>query len=256
MQLDVSELRDFYLTPLGRITRQIVLAEMRSLWPNVTGEHVVGLGHAMPYLRPYLGAATRVAALMPAAEGVLHWPPEGPNLTALTYEEALPLSDNAADKMLLIHLLEATRDPAALLREVWRVLMPTGRVVVIVPYRSGLWARADHTPFGIGRPFSRVQLIRLLEDALLEPVDVRRFLCVPPSNRRVVLRSTRGFERIGRRIFPRFAGLIAIEAQKTVVRGISAHKGARALRIAVPGLTPAPKPAARTCSETRREPSD
>lgn len=250
MQLDVSELRDFYQTPLGRITRHIVASEMRSLWPSVAGEHVLGLGHATPYLQCYLGSAMRVAALMPAAAGVLHWPPEGPNATALTFEDALPLGDNSVDKVLLIHLLEATRDPAAVLREVWRVLMPTGRVVVIVPYRSGPWARADHTPFGIGRPFSRLQLTRLLEEAMLEPRDVRRFLCVPPSERRIVLRSTRGFERLGRRFFPGFAGLLAIEAQKTVVRGVSTHKSARSLRIAVPGLAPAPKPAARTLRRT------
>lgn len=246
MQLDVAELRDFYLTPLGRTTRQIVSAEMRSIWPSATGEHVVGLGHASPYLRPYLEMATRVVALMPAAEGVMHWPPEGPNLTALTYEDSLPLPDNAVDKMMVIHLLEATRDPLGLLREIWRVLMPTGRVVVMVPYRSGAWARADHTPFGIGRPYSRFQLQQLLEAAMLEPLDCRRFLCLPPSNRGIVLRSTGAWERVGRRVFPRFAGLLAIEAQKTVVRGIPTQSKSRGLRIRVPALAPTPKPAART----------
>lgn len=246
MQLDVAELRDFYLTPLGRITRQIVSAEMRSIWPRVGGEHVLGLGHATPYLRPYLGTAARVMALMPAAEGVLHWPPEGPNLTALAFEDSLPLADNSVDKVLVVHLLEATRDPLALLREAWRVLVPTGRIVVVVPYRSGAWARADHTPFGIGRPFSRVQLSRLLEEAMLQPVEVRRFLCVPPSNRRIVLGSTRGWERMGRRLFPNFAGLLAIEGQKTVVRGIPVQKKTHGLRITVPSLNPTPKPAATT----------
>lgn len=245
MQLDVTELRDFYLTPLGRTTRQIVSAEMRSIWPNVTGEHLLGLGHATPYLRPFLGKATRVVALMPAAEGVLHWPPEGPNLTGLTYEESLPLADTSVDKVMVIHLLEATRDPLGLLREIWRVLMPTGRVTVVVPYRSGAWARADHTPFGIGRPFSRFQLCELMEAAMLDPVDTRRFLCLPPSNRGVILRSTSGWERIGRRVFPRFAGLLAVEAQKTVVRGIPAQSKVRGLRLRVPALSPSPKPAAR-----------
>lgn len=242
MQLDVTELRDFYTTPLGRITRQIVSAEMRTIWPGAAAERVVGLGHATPYLRPYLGEAERVIALMPAAEGVLHWPPEGPNLTALTFEDDLPLPDNSVDKLILVHLLEATRDPAALLHEVWRVLMPTGRVVVIVPYRSGAWARADHTPFGIGRPFSRVQLNKLLGTASLRPLQTRRFLCVPPTNRRIVLGSTRGWERIGRRIFPNFAGLLAVEAEKVMVRGIPVHKKAPSLQIKVPGLAPAPTP--------------
>ncbi|MEM0909254.1 MAG: methyltransferase domain-containing protein [Pseudomonadota bacterium] len=244
MQLDVSELRDFYLTPLGRVTREIISAEIRALWPRADGEHVVGLGHTTPYLRPFLGVAERVVALMPAAEGVFHWPREGPNITALSYESSLPLSDNSVDKILLIHILEATSDTHALLREVWRVLVPTGRLLVVVPYRSGAWARADNTPFGIGRPFSRFQLCQLLEAALLEPREMRRFLCVPPTQRRLILRSTRGWERFGRRAFPRFAGLLAIDAQKSVTAGIPAMRKARSLRLVMPGLAPVPKPIA------------
>ena len=254
MQLDVSELRDFYLTPLGRIARQIVSAELRSIWPTASAEHFVGLGHATPYLRPYLGEAERVIALMPAAEGVLHWPPEGPNLTALTFEEDLPLADNSVDKLLLIHLLEATRDPSGLLEEVWRVLIPTGRVVVVVPYRSGAWARADHTPFGIGRPFSRFQLTQLLEKASLSPLQTRRFLSMPPSNRRIILGSTRGWERLGRRLLPRFAGLLAIEAEKVMVRGIQIPTKARSLKLKVPGLAPAPAPKPATYMNGTDEP--
>ncbi|MEO1106130.1 MAG: methyltransferase domain-containing protein, partial [Pseudomonadota bacterium] len=193
-------------------------------------------------LDPFLGTAERVLAVMPAAEGVLHWPREGPNLTTLAYEDHLPLPDNSVDKLLLIHTLEATRDPAGLLREVWRVLMPMGNVFVVVPHRSGAWARADHTPFGIGRPFSSGQLCKLLGDALLEPGEVRRFLCVPPSGRRAILRSTRGWEKFGRSLMPGFSGLLGLEAQKTVMRGIPAAHKSLSLKIAMPGLSPAPKP--------------
>ncbi|WP_420393433.1 methyltransferase domain-containing protein [Acuticoccus sp.] len=241
MHLDVSELAAFYLTPLGRIARQIISSEVRALWPTTTAERVVGLGHATPYLRPFLGEAERVVALMPASEGVLHWPPEGPNLTSLTYEDALPLPDNSVDKVLIIHLLETAKDPHEVLREVWRVLVPTGRALAIVPYRSGAWARADQTPMGLGRPFSRFQLGQLLEGAWLEPVEMRRCLYVPPTSRRFVLGSASAWERLGRRVVPRFAGVVAIEAQKTVMRGIPARP--RKLKDLVPAL--APKPAVR-----------
>jgi SAM-dependent methyltransferase len=244
MHLDVTELRAFYQTPLGRIARQIVSAEIRSVWPSAAGDRVVGIGHPLPYLRPYMQDAERVVALMPAASGVVHWPREGPNLTALTFEDELPLPDSSVDKLLLIHLLESARDPFAVLREAWRVLMPKGRILVIVPYRTGAWARADHTPMGLGRPFSRFQLSHLLESAWLEPTQVRHVLYVPPSRRRFILGSAGAWERVGRRVAPRLAGLLAIEAEKTVVRGLTVHKPARGIRIFVPGLAPAPKPAA------------
>ncbi|ORE94705.1 type 11 methyltransferase [Stappia sp. 22II-S9-Z10] len=246
MHLDVTQLSAFYLSPLGRIARQILAAEVRSVWPDVRGDRIVGLGHATPFLRPFLGEAERVLAVMPAAEGVLHWPPEGPNLTTLAYEQHLPLPDNSVDRLLIVHLLEATKDPAEVLREAWRVLVPSGRVLAVVPYRAGAWARADSTPMGLGRPFSRAQLARLMDECWLDPVDVRRCLYVPPSRMRMVLGSARAWERIGRSVVPRFAGLLAIEGRKTLTRGIPVRPP-RKLADLVPALTPVPKPAA-TCA--------
>lgn len=243
MHLDVTELRAFYETPLGRIARQIVSAEIRSVWPSVKGDRLVGLGHATPFLRPYLPEAERVLAIMPAAGGVIHWPREGPNVTALAYEDELPLPDNSVDRLLLVHVLESARDPFGVLREAWRVLVPSGRILVIVPCRTGPWARADHTPMGLGRPYSRFQLCHLLESAWLEPTTVRRVLFVPPTHRRFVLGSAGAWERLGRRFTPGLAGLLVIEAQKTLVRGLPV-KEPRGLKIFVPGLAPAPRPAA------------
>ncbi|MEM8552233.1 MAG: class I SAM-dependent methyltransferase [Pseudomonadota bacterium] len=248
MHHDVTELRDFYLTPLGRVARHITSSEIRSVWPSARTDRVLGLGHTTPYLRPFLAEAERVVAVMPASEGILHWPPEGPNVTALAFEDRLPLPDNSIDKLLMVHLLEATRDPVSVLREAWRVLVPAGRILVVVPHRTGAWARADHTPFGLGRPYSSLQLTRLLADASMEPLQTRRFLCVPPSRRRLILRSTRGWERVGRQLWPRFSGVIAVEAEKVMVRGIPVAKKEFSLRVAVPGLAPVPKPA--TCAIT------
>ncbi|RAH98153.1 methyltransferase type 11 [Acuticoccus sediminis] len=246
MHLDAAELSAFYVTPLGRIARQIVTAEVRALWPDVRAERVVGLGHATPYLRPFIGEAERVIAVMPAAEGVMHWPPDGANLTALAYEDRLPLPDNSIDKLLIVHLLEATKDPLEVLREAWRVLVPSGRVLAVVPYRAGAWARADSTPMGLGRPFSRMQLARLMHESWIEPMAVRRCLYVPPTNSRFVLGSARAWENVGKRVMPRFAGLVAIEGRKTLTRGIPIRS--RKLADLVPSLSPVPKPAATRVS--------
>lgn len=241
MHLDVSELSAFYQSDLGRIAQGIVAAEIAAVWPHARAERVVGLGHATPYLAPFVADAERVIAVMPAAQGVMHWPRDGPNLACLAYEDRLPLPDNSVEKVLLVHLLEATRDPEDLLREVWRVLMPTGRVIVIVPYRAGAWARADHTPMGSGRPFSRAQLALLMENAWLEPVTTRRCLYVPPVTRRMVLRSANAWERLGGRIVPRFAGLVLLEARKMLSRTIPERKAS--LRDLVPALGPVARPA-------------
>ena len=90
-------------------------------------------------------------------------------------EAMLPLPDASVDDLLCVHCLEVAERAGPLLREMWRVLAPEGRLLIIVPNRRGLWARFDTTPFGHGRPYSRGQLERLLTDALFTPhaVDVR-----------------------------------------------------------------------------------
>ncbi len=119
------------------------------------GLRVLGVGYATPYLGLFREEAERCLALMPAPQGVVRWPSTRPALAALVEEDELPLTDSAVDRVLLVHALEMSADPAELLREAWRVLAAGGRLLAVVPNRRGLWARMDTTPFGQGRPYSR-----------------------------------------------------------------------------------------------------
>ena len=125
---------------------------------------------------------------MPATQGAVNWPQQGPSATVLVFEEELPLVDSSIDRMLLVHLLEHTENPRETLKEIWRVLAPGGRLVVVVPNRRGVWARFEHTPFGNGRPFSRGQLTSLLREANFTPGAWADALFFPPSHRRFVLK--------------------------------------------------------------------
>ena len=109
----------------------------------------------------------------------------------------MPLTDAAVDRVLLIHALEMADDPVTLLREVWRVLSPNGRLLAVVPNRRGLWARIDTTPFGYGRPYSRSQITRILRETLFTPKGWGEALYVPPVQRSWFLRSAVAWERAG-----------------------------------------------------------
>src|SRR6185437_7240581 len=151
--------------------------------PDVTGMRVLGLGYATPYLRPFVGEAERVFALMPAGQGVLPWPEQESNLVALTDESELPLQDYSIDRVLLTHGLEFSERSRALLTEVWRVLAGGGRLLVLVPNRRGLWSVNSSTPFGQGNPYSSNQLARLLRVSQFTTAPTEAALFVPPATR-------------------------------------------------------------------------
>lgn len=62
-------------------------------------------------------------------------------------EDRLPFSDNAFDSIVLDNVLEHLSAPAGLLREVRRVLVPGGRLVVGVPGERGYESDPDHKVF-------------------------------------------------------------------------------------------------------------
>ena len=158
MFADVADLREFYGTRLGQVARRMIGQRIRLAWSDVTGLRLLGLGYATPYLRPFLAEAERVMALMPAAQGVLRWPDEGPNRVLLADEGELPLPDFSIDRVLLVHGLEFSEQVRPLLKEVWRVLAGGGKLLAVVPNRRGIWARIDGTPFGQGYPYTVSQL--------------------------------------------------------------------------------------------------
>ena len=214
MHLDAHDLRHFYSrTRLGRAAQRAIRDQVRELWPATAGETVVGFGFAVPLLRPFLGEARRVIALMPAQQGVMPWPAGAPNISVLGPETLWPLSDDLADRILLLHGLETSEDPTAVLDEAARVLAPSGRMLVVVPNRAGLWARRDRTPFGFGRPYSLSQLEAQLSRHGFVVERHSAALFQPPSEKNFWLRSGPFWERTGRRISNRYAGgVLLVEA--------------------------------------------
>lgn len=240
MYLDVVDLRAFYAEHLGQVVANLIGAQLRRHWPALDGERLLGMGYATPYLRELAGEAERAIAFMPAAQGVVNWPPEGPNTAALVADDALPLPDAMIDRVLVIHSLEMSESPREQLREIWRILAPGGRVLLVVPNRRGIWAWAEKTPFGYGRPFTRGQLTALLRDTMFSPLGWSEALAAPPIRRRPWLRSGRRWEQVGTTLWGTFAGVVIVEATKQLYRGIPARSRSRPRPAFRPALIPPP----------------
>ena len=243
MYLDVVDLRAFYASRLGVVARHLIGRRLAKRWPTLAGESVLGMGYATPYLEDLATDAERVLALMPAAQGVVTWPLEGPNQAALVEEDALPLPDASIDRVLIVHCLEMVADPHDHLREIWRVLTPGGRVILVVPNRSGIWARTEKTPFGHGQPYGSGQLTGLLREAQLSPFGWTEALALPPI-RGPWLRSGTTWERVGRTLWPAFAGVIIVEATKQLYQRVAVRERRSRIRSALrpawipPGAAP------------------
>lgn len=214
MRVDVLALQRFYASPLGEAARRAASRRLQALWPSVDGLDVLGLGYCTPYLARFRTRARRVVAMMPAEQGAEPWPPDGPVVTTLAEETRLPFMDAVFDRVLMAHALEEASAPQTLLRETWRVMAPEGRLVVVAANRWSLWAQADGTPFGHGRPYSRTQLATLLSDAMFEPIVSARALYAPPSRWTPFVRAADAFERVGEIMWPAQGGLVLMEAVK------------------------------------------
>jgi SAM-dependent methyltransferase len=214
MAADTHAAADFYGTARGAVTARLLRERLALMWPNLAGQSVLGIGFAAPYLRLWRDQSSRCIALTPAQMGVARWPVGAPNLSCTAEEDALPFPDLTFDRVLLVHGLEAAESARRLLRETWRVLKDDGRLLVVAPNRSGMWAYLESTPFGHGQPYSFGQIGRLLADSLYRVERRDSALYLPPSHWRLVLRGSPVLERTGRRLLTGFAGVTITEAVK------------------------------------------
>jgi len=242
MSPDVVEFRAFYETSLGEVARRVVGRLVRARWEDHVNLRVLGLGYATPYLDGFREKAQRVLAFMPATQGVVHWPSNGRSATALVEASMMPLPDACIDRILIVHAIEVEEHPQDLLDEVWRILAPGGRVVIVAPSRTGLWARLDTTPFGHGHPYSRLQLQTLLQESQFLPVFWGEALYVPPFQRAPLLRLAPAFERIAGRFSLPGGGVHVVEATKQLYRPVLRRAAKRVPQMIEPILEPALEP--------------
>ncbi|MFA6280608.1 MAG: class I SAM-dependent methyltransferase [Bdellovibrionales bacterium] len=250
MTMDVVDLREFYISPLGRLTSLLLRRRLASLWPSVKGETVAALGYGTPLLRPWLGQAKALLAVMPDSQGVAFWPREGPNVACLASLTQLPLEDESVSRVFLLHALELAPDPAAVMQEAWRILKPNGQIVIIVPNRRGLWALSDQTPFGVGQPYSASQLRCLVrEHFFLEKIGHALFM--PPCSSRLSMLAAPWMERAASALLLGGGGVLVAHASKQVYAPAMTKCNVTKRRFVLPlPFPPAPVPTGRNTLKT------
>ena len=225
MRPTINHLHKFYHSPLGKRVAKSLQSQVKDWWPDNHDLSLAGLGFPLPVLPVLEKDTNRTIALMPARQGASIWyrsdasvlEDRRGNLTAMVESSFLPLPDLSVDRFVMLHLVEHTVDLQTSLREAWRILKPEGRLLVIVPNRTSIWARVENNPFAFGRPFSRSQLNSILEDSQFETLQSRHGLFFPPSQRPTALRFSSALDNIGGKIMPLAGGVIFAESIKRMV---------------------------------------
>ena len=262
-------LTDWLKTPAGGYVLRWEQAHLDTAVSDLFGFHALQLG--LPELdalranrMPHRWVATEAAQLAPAAQaddgdalGMSRADAPAPPRTAIALHcdfDALPFDSNSLDLVVLPHALELARDPHLALREVERVLVPEGRVVIVGFNPASLWGLRQQ----LGRWRRRLrpgpQRGLFLPDAgevmrygrvrdwlrlLSFEVEAGRFGCYrPPVASQKWLTRFEWTERVGDRWWPVFGAVYFVVAVKRV-RGMRLVGLAPAQR-ALPHTAPAP----------------
>ena len=185
--MPTNTLQEWFASPLGEYLLEKERAYLDDVTPDIFGFHALQLG--MPEVdllrESRIAHRVRIAAV------------DHPDVYAKCHE--LPLATHSIDLVLLPHVLEFAAEPHAVLREVDRVMMPEGRLVIVGfnPWslwglRSALGFSRDEFPWN-GR---FVSLLRVKDWLALLGFDVNagRLVGYAPTFDNAKVRSRFGFK--------------------------------------------------------------
>lgn len=214
MRQPAATLEAFYQSRLGGSAARLMGARMLDLWGPCDGMRVLGIGFPGPLLSLWQNDAATCVGAVPEEIGPVRHPSEKGQILCSAPEHRLPFPEGLFDRVFLLHALEEADSPRQLLREAWRVLAPEGRIVVAVTNRRSMWSLADNKPFGHGRPWTRQQLVRFLNDSLFQVTASTTAVHMPPLDWRLITGASKSWERAGELVLPGLGGVVLVEAVK------------------------------------------
>jgi SAM-dependent methyltransferase len=189
---------------------------MAAIAPRLFGYQLVQLGHLGPDL-DYLSACPIRSRTVISA--TLDPPCAAPRVQGIA--EQLPIAADSADAVVMPHTLDLARDPPQVLREVERVLIPEGRLVLTGFNPWSLWGvrralgRRSSPPWSCHFiSYPRLHDWLALLGFSVERTDVLMFR--PPIAHPALVERLAFLDRHGQRLWPMLAGVYVVEAIKRV----------------------------------------
>ena len=214
----ILELEEWLDTPQGRYVAAWEEAQFSGMVANAFGYHAIQIG--LPHWD--LLQANRIPFKTCAA--IEHVTAAGRTLV-VAQPEHLPFDTQSIDLLILPHGLECATNPHQVLREIERVLVPEGRVVISGFNPWSLWGLHERLPaldplVPVPAPL-QVSLPRLKDwfKLLSFEMDRGRFGCyAPPAVSEAWLARWAFMEKAGDRWWPICGAVYIVSAVKRVVR--------------------------------------
>jgi SAM-dependent methyltransferase len=204
-----ASLHDWFCTPLGAYVLGREQAWLDQTTPDIFGYHALQLG--LPQVD--LLRESRIVNRMRVAPG------SGANLAARFAE--LPIATQSVDLTVLPHVLEFAADPHEILREIDRVMIPEGRLIIIGFNPWSLFGmrralgRADAVPWN-GRFVSLVRIKDWLSLLGFDVADGHLACYAPPVRSEKWLKRWGFLDATGDRWWGVGGGVYMLEAVKRV----------------------------------------
>jgi SAM-dependent methyltransferase len=135
--------------------------------------------------------------------------------------EALPFDEASVDLIIAPHILEQMAEPYELLKEIHRVLMPEGRLIISGFNPMSLWGIKKLLSFDIDYPWNtRFIPLSKIKEWLpiigLEMAEGKMGCYVPPIQQFSWLKKLHTMEKLGDRWWPMLGGFYFLVIQKRV----------------------------------------
>jgi SAM-dependent methyltransferase len=233
MSREIIGMHQWLASPPGQYLLDWEKAQMAAAVANLFGFHALQLG--LPELDALEAnrMSHRWLATQSAINRALPNLAAAPRAALVTDFAALPFPANSLDLVVLPHALELTGDPHGTLREVARVLVPDGRVVICGFNPVSLWGFRQkrghmYRRFGLDRLFlpeagEFIGVLRLRDWLRLLDLEVEdgRFGCWRPAiDSQAVLQRFGWMDALGARWWPILGAVYFLVAVKRV-RGMT-----------------------------------
>jgi len=217
-------MRRWYAGKLGQRLLASERAQLNAVLPDLFGYHLLQIG--LSFKDDLLGSSriSHRVVMDPDVRRPGHDVGGNvPNVHLWGKPESLPLQSDALDVVVLPHTLEYEAHPHEVLREIDRVLVAEGHVVILGFNPWSLWGIWRLLRFRRRRPpwSGNFRSILRLKDwlALLgfDPVYTRSYFFRPPLKHHGIMSRLAFLECIGRRWWPFLGGAYILVARKRVV---------------------------------------